>query len=165
MSRRTWILAIVISCFGLGGCDIDRVATGPERTDDIHLDVGNVEKANVELDMGAGQMDVQGGSSKLIDGTFTYNVDEWKPLVTDSVSGSHATITIKQPKGARGGGRTKYNWDLNLNDKVLTDLAINCGAGQAKLSLGSIALARSLSVHMGAGQGATGPAGNADARL
>jgi hypothetical protein len=68
------------------------------------------------------------------------------------VNGSHATVTIRQPKGVHGGGgRTKYRWDLNLNDHVLTDLTINCGAGQATLELGSVML-RSLGIHMGAGQ-------------
>lgn len=151
MSIRTRILALVIGCLCLGGCGFDRVATGPERDDSIHLDGGGADRANVELDMGAGQLTVGGGASKLVDGTFTYNVDAWKPLVTNSTNGTHATVTIKQPSGTGGGGHTKYEWNLNLNDKVLTDLTVHCGAGQADLTLGTLQL-RSLTVHMGAGQ-------------
>ena len=101
--------------------------------------------------MGAGQMTIGGGADKLVDGTFTYNVDSWKPSVVTTTNGSHATVTIKQPSGTHSAGHTKYAWDLNLNDHILTDLAINCGAGQAKLDLGTLAL-RSLAVHIGAGQ-------------
>lgn len=151
MTNRIGLSAVVVGCFCLGGCEFDRVVTGPERNDSIHLDAANIEKANVELDMGAGQMNIGGGASKMLDGTFTYNVDDWKPIVSDSTNGSHATVTIKQPNGARGGGNKKYVWDLNLNDHILTDLTINCGAGQARLNLGALAL-RSLTVHMGAGQ-------------
>ncbi len=151
MTARTGLFALMIGCLCLTGCQFEPAATGPEKTDNIHLDSANIEKANIELDMGAGQMTIGGGASKLLDGTFTYNVDSWKPVVTNSTNGSHATVTIKQPTGSRGGGRTKYAWDLNLNDHVLTDLTINCGAGQARLNLGSLAL-RSLEVKMGAGQ-------------
>jgi predicted membrane protein len=40
---------------------------------------------------------------------------------------------------------------LLLNDDVPLDLEINCGAGQARLDLGNLAL-RNVEVHMGAGQ-------------
>jgi hypothetical protein len=151
MTARTGIFALVIGCFCVGGCDFEQVATGPERNDSLHLDGDKIEKANIELDMGAGQLNVGGGADKMVDGTFTYNVDSWKPLLTSTTNGNHATVTIKQPHGAHGGGRAKYTWDLNLNDHILTDLAINCGAGQARLNLGTLAL-RNLEVHMGAGQ-------------
>jgi len=153
MTNRSKLSAVLVGCFCLAGCDFERVSTGPERDESIHLDAGNIEKVNVELDMGAGQMNIGGGAAKtkMLDGTFTYNVDSWKPLVNSSNNGSHATLTIKQPSGVRAGGRTKYVWDLNLNDHILTDLTINCGAGQAKLDLGTLML-RNLEVHMGAGQ-------------
>ena len=149
---RTAIFAVVVGCFWLNGCSLDEmIATGPERHDAIHLDSTNIERSNIELNMGAGQMILNGGAQKLLDGTFTYNVDARKPIVTDSTNGNHAAVTIKQPDRGRGGGKTKYIWDLTLNDHVLTDLSINCGAGQAQLNLGTLAL-RSLTVHMGVGQ-------------
>jgi hypothetical protein len=151
MTKHVGVIAVILGCVCLGGCGFEGVATGPERNDGIHLDGTNIDKANVELDMGAGQMTIGGGAAKMLDGTFTYNVDEWKPVVSDTTNGSHAAVTIKQPHAARGGGKTKYVWDLNLNDHILTDLTINCGAGQAKLELGTLTL-RNLEVHMGAGQ-------------
>jgi hypothetical protein len=153
MTARTGIFAFTMACFVLGGCsfDFDRVATGPERDDPVSIETGSADRANVELDMGAGQMNIGGGAAKLVEGHLEYNVDAWKPLVSSSTNGSHATVTIKQPGNAHGPGRTHYVWNLQLNDHVLTDMALNCGAGQAKLNLGSLLL-RSLQVHMGAGQ-------------
>lgn len=145
-------LAVVAGCLWLSGCGFDdMVATGPERHDSIHLDSAGIERSNIELNMGAGQMNLAGGAQKLVEGTFTYNVEAWKPIVTNTTNGTHAAVTIKQPHSGHGGGKTKYTWDLNLNDHVLTDLNINCGAGQAQLNLGTLTL-RSLQVHMGAGQ-------------
>jgi hypothetical protein len=150
MTKHAGILAVTMSCLWLGGCGFDDVETGPERNDPISLDAGKAERANVELNMGAGQMIVGGGSAKLLDGHFEYNVDAWKPEVTSSINGASATVAIKQPSGMRG-GKKHYVWDLQLSDRLPTDLTVNCGAGQAKLSLGSLLL-RSLAVHMGAGQ-------------
>jgi len=150
MTKHAGILAVAMSCFWLAGCGFDEAVAGPERNDPISLDAGNADRANVELDMGAGQLNIGGGAGKLLDGHFEYNVDAWKPIVTNSINGSSATVTIKQPSGLRG-GRKHYVWDLQLSDRVLTDLTVNCGAGQAKLNLGSLLL-RSLAVHMGAGQ-------------
>jgi len=151
MTARTGIFVFSMSCFLLGGCDFDRIATGPEKDDPVSIDAGTADRADMELDMGAGQMNISGGAAKLVQGTFEYNVDAWKPLVNSSINGSHAAVTIKQPSGVHGAGKTHYVWNLQLNDKILTDLALNCGAGQAKLDLGSLLL-RSLQVHMGAGQ-------------
>ena len=69
-----------MSCFWLGACGFDETVTGPERNDPISLDAGSAERANVELNMGAGHLIVGGGAQKLVDGHFEYNVDAWKPL-------------------------------------------------------------------------------------
>ncbi|HMF77287.1 MAG TPA: toast rack family protein [Bryobacteraceae bacterium] len=138
-------------CLLTAACQFDRAVSGPLRSDAFAIDRGEADRANVELDMGAGEMNLRGGADKLIEGTFEYNVDDWKPLVKSAVNGSHATVTIRQPEGVRPGHNRRYTWNLRLNDSALLDLAINCGAGQATLDLGSLHL-RGIEVHMGAGQ-------------
>jgi hypothetical protein len=136
----------------LTGCQFDSTPAGPMKETSIHIDRGTTERANVQLDMAAGEMDLRGGAEKLIDGQFSFNVPAWEPKVESSNNGTHATIKISQPKKTHlGGGNHKYRWDLQLNDQVLLDLAINCGAGQARLNLGDLDL-RHVEVHMGAGQ-------------
>ena len=75
----------------------------------------------------------------------------WKPMVTTADSGQDVTVTIRQGEHAHGGGNKRYRWDLELNDKVLLDLSLKCGAGRARLELGELDLQR-VDVHMGAGQ-------------
>jgi hypothetical protein len=137
--------------FLLTACQFAPVATGPTKETNVHVDLGNTERANIDLDMAAGEMNIRGGANELIEGRFEFNVPAWEPKVDTSRNASHASIKIEQPHSSRMGGNTHYVWDLQLNDKVLLDLAVNCGAGQARLNLGDLAL-RSVQVHMGAGQ-------------
>ena len=145
--------ALLVATFALiwGGCDFGQAPTGPLQNEPFSLDRGSVERANIQLNMRAGEMRLRGGAAKLIEGTFEYNVSAWKPQIETSMNGSHATVTIRQPERFQVGGDRRNVWDLQLNDQVLTDLALNCGAGQARLDLGNLTL-RDLEVHMGAGQ-------------
>jgi hypothetical protein len=143
--------AAIALVFLLTGCD-SAGPLEPTRTEPISIDAGNAERANVELDMAAGELNVNGGANKIIEGDFSYNISSYKPVVTSTINGSHAIITVKQGSHNShfsGGGHNV--WDLKLSDKMVLDLAINCGAGQAQLGLGSLDL-RELDIHMGAGQ-------------
>ena len=101
--------------------------------------------------MAAGELNVRGGAAKLLEGNFEFNVPSWEPQVHSSNNGTHTDIEIRQPNNAHLGGNRHYAWDLQLNNDVLLDLGIHCGAGQAKLNLGELDLRR-VEVHMGAGQ-------------
>lgn len=134
------------------GCiEIDHRATGPLREDPVSVDLNGVERADVELDMGAGELTVNGGAQKLMEGTFKYHGAELAPRLQSSSNGSHATVTIKEPEHVHIGGNQQYAWNLTLNDKVMYDLAVNCGAANARLNLADLAL-RSVTVHMGVGK-------------
>jgi len=145
------VAAAALGMIVLAGCEFDRPNVGAMRDEPVSIDLGGAERANVELDMGAGEMILRGGSQKLIEGNFEYNIAEWKPIVRSSIMAPHATVTIQQPQHRGFGGDTHYRWDLTLNDSVLLDLAIRCGAGQAQLDLGDLKL-RDLNIQMGAGQ-------------
>jgi hypothetical protein len=152
MQTGSLTLAALTPCvLFLAGCQFNHSVAEPLRNEPVSIDLGTATRANVELDMRAGEMRVRGGAEKLIEGTLEYNVPEWKPDIHSSVGGPYATVTIRQPDSGRMGGHRRYVWDLQVNDKVLLDLALNCGAGQAKLALGDLDL-RTVNVHMGAGQ-------------
>jgi predicted membrane protein len=103
--------------------------------------------------MGAGDLRVTDGAAKLVRADFAYNVPSWKPEVRFRRSGKESTLTIEQPgkNHTTTLGHTKYSWDVQLNNKVPVDFALNFGAGQARLDLGSMQL-RGVEVHMGVGQ-------------
>lgn len=142
-----------IAVFLLAGCGSNMdVKIGPLKTEPVNIDQGSAQRANLELDMGTGDMRVDAGGDRLVSGTFTYNVPGLQPLVETSSSGTHAAITIRQPShnGFQRPG-IRESWNLHLDPEMLWDIAVNCGAGQANLNLGALNL-RSIDVHIGVGQ-------------
>lgn len=132
-------------------CEYRRAETGPVKDEPVSVELGNVESANVRLDIGAGELTVRGGASKLVQGRFEYNVPSWKPIVNYSASGTNGDLTIRQPEHSGGFGDTRNLWDLEFNDKPLLDFGVNCGAGKDTLELGDLNL-QHVSVHIGAGE-------------
>jgi len=148
------IIVCIAGLFLLFACDFDgRETPGPLVDQPVSIEAGTADRANVELNMRAGELKLSGGASKLLEGTLEYNLTRYKPRVTSSINGEHATITVSQPEGGTSnwGGKTKNTWDLQLANKTLLDLGIKCGAGEAKLNLGDLLL-RSLQVQIGVGQ-------------
>jgi hypothetical protein len=135
----------------LSACDTEQFETGPLVSQPVSIDAGTAERANVELNIGAGELRVSGGGNKLLDGTIDYNVPRWKPEIISSHNGANATVTVRQPEHGSSLGNHKNKWDLQLSNKILMDLTVNCGAGQAKLDIGDVML-RELQVHIGVGQ-------------
>jgi hypothetical protein len=151
MKSAVLVAGLVGSLLLFLGCDLEHVETGPLVTEPVNIDSGGADRANIELNMGAGQLKVSGGGDKLLSGSLDYNVPGWKPIITSNVNGVHATVTIRQPDQHGGLGDAKNNWDLQVSNKTLLDLNVNCGAGQSQLDLGNVML-RALQVHYGAGQ-------------
>ncbi len=107
------------------------------------------EVTHLTVQMGAGSLDISPGSSRLVEGTISYNVPDWKP----SIVRDQNTVRIQQ-------GRledVKFPSDEITNDWELTlgatpiDLAIFAGAYKGTLDLGGLSLVN-LSVSDGASQ-------------
>jgi len=124
---------------------------GPTVDESKSIDLDKSEMVRVELKMGAGELNVDGGSPKLMDANFEYNVPSWKPVVRYNASGFRGQLSVEQPGGSHGGSRVDYKWNLKLNDQVPMDVVANLGAGEARMNLGTLNL-RSVEVNMGVGE-------------
>jgi hypothetical protein len=134
------------------GCGVGMVATGETRRETVAIELDKAAHVRAEIRMEAGEVRVKSGTPKLVDAAFTYNVDEWKPVVDYRVTGSGGELNILQPQGARAGfGNTVYKWELDLNADVPLDLVANLGAGEVNLELGHMNLGR-VDVNIGAGE-------------
>ena len=110
------------------------------------------KSVDVQIKMGAGELRVASGSSDLMNGDFTYNVDAWKPDVRYNASGDRGTLTIEQPSGRHNyRGRTRNNWDIRLNNHVPMHMDINMGAGRANLIFAGLNL-NQFNLNAGAGE-------------
>ena len=133
------------------GCGLTLTPAGPDQHDSQSVELDKSERVRASLKMNAGSLEVRGGSQKLVEGDFTYNVTAWKPDVRYSSAGGDGDLQIEQPGPKSSTGNTKNIWDLRFNKAVPLDLKAQLGAGEARLNLGGLNL-RGLSVEMGAGE-------------
>ena len=147
------LMTIVVVLLTASGCSGrgPRLRIGELQTESQAVELGGAQSVRVELEMGAGELDVAGGADGLLEADFTYNVAEFKP----EVKYSGGTLSVRQPHIEERASLWdvddyRYQWDLRLNSDVPIEMAIDLGAGKAALELGRLSLTR-LGVKTGAG--------------
>ena len=141
---------------GVGGCIVGSgngplVHVGEMQTENLSVPAGGAKSVHAHLQMSAGELNISGGSSKLMDGSISYNVPEWKPDLSYNVNDGQGSLMVMEPEQhhtAMGG--IKYTWDLHFNDRIPLELAVEMGAGDSKLDLAELQL-KDLDVQVGAG--------------
>jgi hypothetical protein len=128
--------------------------TGETRNESRHVNLDGATSATVLVRMDAGELDIAGGASGMLDADFTYNVEKWEPDLDWKVAGDEGRLEINQSGSSRLNlfdiDDVRNEWNLNLNDEIPTRLDVELGAGDASLRLGSLALTE-LDVETGAG--------------
>jgi hypothetical protein len=143
--------ALATTALILTGCDIKDIRTGPLEHSSQSVELGKSEMARVEVKMGAGELTIDGGSSKLMDANFEYNIPSSKPIVRTESSSFRSEVFVEQPENSHGGSHSIYKWNLQLNNSLPLDVIAHLGAGEARMNLGSVTL-RSLEINMGVGE-------------
>lgn len=150
--KKTWIVTLVVGIFVVSACSITvngpRITPGTTRTLVIQEPPeSDAEISKVNIKMGAGSLNLSGGSDQLIEGTIDYNIEAWKPVLQREGS----TITLSQEAESTFSlpdGELKNNWDLKLGAMPL-ELSLSTGAYEGELHLGGLAL-RQLTISDGA---------------
>jgi hypothetical protein len=124
---------------------------GPTAHERRLIELDKADTTRVRLKMSAGELEVRGGAAALVEADFAYNVPEWKPVLTHAVNGAESHLEIAQGDGPTVFGDTENRWRLALNDERPIDLNAHLGAGEARLTLGSLHL-KSVEMHVGAGE-------------
>jgi hypothetical protein len=115
------------------------------------VDVGGAKSVQMDVEMGAGELIMQGGATPLLDADFRYRTSDGKPEVRYAVSASRGTLNLSQTSHHSLGGNDKNQWTLRVNDDVPLDVHVKMGAGEGRLTLGN-SLLHTLRVEMGAGE-------------
>jgi hypothetical protein len=139
-----------LGVLSLSGCGPEWGPAGPERIETQNVDLDNSEEVRAELKMGAGELRIHGGASKLMEARFVYNRLRLRPEVSYRGGGFRGHLVVEEPHGVHGGSN-RYEWDLAFNDTKPLDLEVTCGAGESRLDLGDLSLRR-VNVEMGVGQ-------------
>jgi hypothetical protein len=145
MVRFAWIpvALIVIGC---------GEPAGETRREQQSIELAEAKTGRVNLTMGAGELRVESGASKLVEAEFTYNIDRLKPTVEHHTSGGETEVAISQSEtGSFNFGNVVSRWDLRLNNGLPLDVVAKLGAGEAHMNLGDVTL-RTLDIGIGAGQ-------------
>ncbi len=115
------------------------------------VDRGEAKTVRATLDMGAGDINLSGGSSHLLEADFDYRSSSGTPKVDYSISGTTGELRISQDDENQIHTSSDNHWTLHLANDVPMEIKIDMGAGHGNLRLRDIAVTR-LNLDMGAGQ-------------
>ena len=150
MKTNHLLITLVLFAALLASC-APRARVGELQSESQSIELGDEESVRVEIDFGAGDLDVAGGAEKLLEADFTYNVAELKP----EVEYRDGTLILLQPESKglpdlRGITDYRNEWGLRLNSEVPMDLSVDIGAGSSDLRLADLSLTE-LAITLGAG--------------
>jgi hypothetical protein len=101
-----------------------------------------------------GKLEVTPGGDRLVDGTVTYNVEEWTPSVV--TEGDKVTVDQELGMHVVGSWQNVVNdWKLAVGTARPFALSVSKGAGESTIELGSVPLV-SATLEMGAGKAQVG---------
>lgn len=110
---------------------------GPAVTDQITVAVPDGEQTRLKISFGAGELKLSpGAEGRLVDGTATYNVPNFKPQIIES----EGAVEIKQGEfKSLNVSDWRNEWDLKLGETPM-ELEINAGAYEGRYEFGGLAL-------------------------
>lgn len=146
------ILALGLSACGFSVTLPGTQPNGPTTTDQITLPMPSdvTQSVDVTLSFGVGTLKVHSGTQSLISGTATYNVADFKPVIT--MNGRAVSIAEGNwhLTGLPDLSNVKNEWDLALGNVPL-NLTVDGGAYNATYHLGGLAVTN-LTIKDGAAQ-------------
>jgi len=115
------------------------------------VDLQGAKSAHASLEMGAGQLIINGGAGHLLDADFTYSDSFDAPRVEYSVAGGVGQLNISQDSHSVHFGRSQNDWNLYFSKDTPLELKVDMGAGRGNLHFRDVPLTR-LDLNLGAGQ-------------
>jgi N-terminal domain of toast_rack, DUF2154 len=116
------------------------------------VDRQDAKTVRATLELGAGDINLSGGSSHLLESDFDYRSSSGTPRVDYSVSGTTGDLRISQDDNDSHIRTSSDNhWTLHFANDIPLEIKIDMGAGHGNLRLRDIDVTR-LNLDMGAGQ-------------
>src|SRR5216683_154425 len=129
----------------------DRRYSGDLQHQSRTVDRQGAKSVNVSLETSAGEFNISGGSSHLLDADFKYSGSYETPRVEYNVSDGVGHLSISQDDTSTHFGTTHNDWNLRFSNDVPLELKVEMGAGRGHLRLRDMPVTR-LDMSMGAGQ-------------
>ena len=108
-------------------------------TEELDVPFPDAENPELQLTIGvAGYMKINPGEDKLVQGTITYDVPEWRPEVNQTPS--HVSIKQRETITRSVWGSPRNDWDVKLGSAKPYRLMIKTAVGRGLLNLGALPL-------------------------
>jgi hypothetical protein len=130
-------------------CGASLKERGDAITEVIELDYPESDDPLLELSIPvSGRLEIHPGGDRLVDGTISYDIPEWKPFI----SASSDRILVKQEERwlHTHWDSPQNDWDLKIGTVKPFQFKVRTGVSRAKLSLGGVPLTR-LNLNTGVG--------------
>ena len=114
-------------------------------------DLQGAKTVAATLQMGAGRLNVSGGSAHLLNANFHFDRKWDNPKVDYHVNGSKGILEVNQESGNSTFGSSDNTWDLNFSNDVPLELRVKMGAGRGNLKLRDMDVTN-IDLQMGAGE-------------
>jgi len=150
--KKQVIFAILVLILAAFACSIQNIEMKTIESQQITIaeplpdDIAGTE---LVFKMTGGKFNLSPGAEGLVNGSITYNVEQWEPEFTRS--NYYYEIKQKNPFTVTGipTGNSKNNWDLRLSTVLPLDLTIEGGASENIFDFSGLQLTR-LSITQGA---------------
>jgi hypothetical protein len=122
--------------YSAGGGDEQDRGNFSSHTEEV-VELQGAKSVRAELKLGAGELNLEGGSSHLLNSRFLFNRKWDSPRVNYRVgTDGKGELEIAQDKGSGiNFGAGDNNWDLTFNNDVPISFRIDMGAGEGNLRL------------------------------
>lgn len=144
------LAGFLLSAIGFGVMQI----FASEKKHELLVEKDDAKQLDVNLEFGAGDFTLTGGSDEWFSGTANYNHRKLKPEVKYKSKRDRGVITVVQNEGINFGfdnfRNIRNNWDVEITDQVPVNLNVDLGATEALLDLRGVQL-HSLKIDSGVG--------------
>jgi hypothetical protein len=115
------------------------------------VDRQGAKSVNVSLEANTGELNINSGSSHLLDADFNYSDSYETPRVEYNVADGVGHLSISQDNQGTHFTAAHNQWNLHFSNEVPLELKVEMGAGRGQLHLRDMPVTR-LDMSMGAGQ-------------
>ncbi|HNT53974.1 MAG TPA: toast rack family protein [Anaerolineaceae bacterium] len=137
MNRKIIIPLIVLALVSMAcsfTVNIPTIKTGETQTTTLQEPIpAGTDPMRLEIEMGAGELDIRAGAQAFLEGTIECNVDAWQPDIRRSTNSveitQQSTGNVSVPED-----KLVNDWELRLGNYP-TDLSIKAGAYQGEIDL------------------------------
>ena len=135
------LLAVLVAC----------EEEGSWQTESKVIPAGEAKAADVTLRMGAGRLRLGGGAAELLEGTFRFRRERYRPEFDYQVVGGRGELTVRHHRRLGFFGSGRNSWEVRLRDGLPIKLRVDLGAGESDLDLRRVNLEQ-LDIDMGVGE-------------